>query len=135
MAALAKDRDTPVRAGDLITAPVKAAAKIYAGALVVKAAGGYAEPGKKAENLVVLGRAGHLADNTNGVDGAIDVEVRRGVFAWENADGNAAVGETEVGESKAYILDDQTVTKTKAGATSAGKVVAIDSEGVWVETR
>lgn len=135
MAALAKDRNTPAREGGYISVGVKAATKIYAGSLVVKAAGGYAEPGKKAENLVVLGRAEHFADNTDGVDGAIDVLVRKGVFAWENAAGNAAVGKALVGESKAYILDDQTVTKTAAGATSAGKVVAIDSEGVWVETR
>lgn len=135
MAALSKDRNTPAREGGIIIASVKAGAKIYAGALVVKAADGYAEPGKKAANLVVLGRAEHLADNTDGADGAITVEVRQGAFAWENAGGGGAVGHAQIGESKAFILDDQTVTKTAAGATSAGKIVAIDDEGVWVDTR
>ena len=135
MAALAKDRNTPARKGGYITVGVKAGVKIYAGALVVKAAGSYAEPGKKAENLIVLGRAEHLADNTGGADGDITVEVRRGVFAWANSAGNAAVGAGLTGEKKAYILDDQTVTKTAAGATAAGVIVAVDSEGVWVETR
>ena len=63
------------------------------------------------------------------------MEVRRGVFAWANSAGNAAVGAGLIGEKKAYILDDQTVTKTAAGATAAGVIVAVDSEGVWVETR
>ena len=134
MAALTADRSTPAREGVLITAGVKAGAKIYAGALVVKAAGGYAEPGKKAANLVVLGRAEESVTG-GAADGDVKVKVRRGVFAWGNSSGAGAIDASLVGESAAYIADDQTVTKTAAGATAAGKIVAVDSEGVWVETR
>lgn len=135
MAALAKDRNTPSRKGELISVPVKAATKIYAGSLVAKAAAGYAAPASKAENLVVLGRAEESVDNTDGADGDVYVPVRRGVFRWGNSAGAGKIGVTEIGGSKAFIADDQTVTKTAAGATSAGKIVGVDAEGVWVETR
>lgn len=135
MAVLSKDRMTPVRAGELISVPVKAATKIHAGSLVAKAAGGYAAPAAKAESLVVLGRAEEAVDNSAGADGDVRVRVRRGVFRWANSAGGGAVGQTEIGEKKAFIVDDQTVTKTKAGSTPAGTVIDVDAEGVWVETR
>ena len=80
MAALQTDRNTQMRDGELISAPVKSGVKIYAGAIVV-AEDGYAAPGKKV-----------------------------------------------------YIVDDQTVTKTAAGAsdTGAAVVVGIESDGVWI---
>ena len=135
MAALAKDRNTPSRKGNLISVPVKAATKIYAGSLVAKAAGGYAAPAAKAENLVVLGCAEVSVDNTDGADGDVHVEVRRGVFRWGNSAGAGKIAATEIGEKKAYIVDDQTVIKTAAGSTAAGVIVGVDAEGVWVETR
>lgn len=133
MAALAKDRNTPVRPGDILVAGVKKGAKIHAGSLVAKAAGGYAVPATKAQNLVVLGRA-EQAVTGGAADGDVTVEVRRGTFRWANAPGGGAIDASLVGE-QAHILDDQTVTKTAAGSTPAGKIVAVDSDGVWVETR
>ena len=135
MAALAKDRNTPRREDELISVPVKAATKIYAGSLVAKAAGGYAAPAKKAADLVVLGRAEELADNSSGKDGDIKVLVRRGIFRWANSAGAGKIAATEIGEKKAYVVDDQTVTKTAAGSTAAGTITDVDAEGVWVETR
>ena len=134
MAALAKDRNTPRRDGEFIRAPVKAATKIYAGSLVFMNAG-VAEPATKAADLIALGRAEELADNSSGIAGAISVLVRRGVFRWANSAATTdKVAAAEIGK-KAYAADDQTVTKVATAATAAGIVLGVDSEGVWVETR
>ena len=134
MAALAKDRNTPSRLGVSISVPVKAATTIYAGSLVAKAAGGYAAPAAKAANLVILGRAEERADNSSGADGDVYVKVRRGVFRWRNSAGDGKIAVTEIGESKAYVADDQTVIKTATGSSSVGTILGVDGEGVWVET-
>ena len=134
MAVLAADRNTPRRRGATLSVPVKAATKIYAGSLVCKAAAGGAEPGKKAAGLIALGRAEELADNSSGALGEIIVRVRRGTFQWDNADGAGAIEAEDIG-AKAYMLDDQTVTKAAAGASAAGVIAGVDAGGVWVETR
>lgn len=136
MAALSKDRPTPTREGAVISVPVKGATRIHAGSLVVRAAAGYAAPGSEAANLVALGRADERADNSAGADGDIAVAVRRGVFRWANSAGGDEIGKAEIG-ADCWIADDQTVAKThKANARSkAGKVLGVDAEGVWVETR
>ena len=133
MAALAKDRNTPYRDGLYISVPVKAGAKIYAGSLVV-ADGGYAKPAAKAADLVALGRAENLADNSSGANGDIQVQVRRGMFRWDTVKADAGkVTVAEIGKD-VYIADDQSVDKRSAGSSKAGKCLGVDSEGVWVET-
>ena len=133
MAALAKDRITPAKAGDVITVPVKAGAKIYAGSLVV-ADGGYAKAAVKAESLIALGRADQYVDNSSGANGDVKIRVRRGLFQWANTAVQAgAVSVSEIGKD-VYILDDQTVDKRAAASSKAGKCLGVDSEGVWVET-
>jgi hypothetical protein len=133
--ALTKDRNTPVRDGVNITHPVAAAKKIYAGSLVVLNATGYAEPGSTATTLTAAGRAEAQVDNSGGADGAETITVKRGLFRFANA-GADAVTRTEIGES-CYIVDDQTVAKTDGTGTrsEAGKVIDIDSAGVWVEIK
>ena len=135
MAALAKDRKTDVRAGETIDVPVKAAAKIYAGSLVV-ADGGYAKPAVKAAGLIALGRAEEFVDNSSGANGDVKVEVRRGVFKWATvAAGAGKVTAAETGKD-VYIADDQTVDKRDAATSRAGKCLEIAADGeVWVETR
>lgn len=134
MAALDKDRNTPVREGSEITVPVKAGAKIYAGSLVV-ADGGYAKPAAKAENLIALGRAQERADNTSGSNGDVKVRVLRGAFWWANTAVNAGtVTQAEAGKD-VYILDDQTVDKRATASSKAGKCLEVGAEGVLVETR
>ena len=133
MAALDKDRSTPRRDPDLISVPVKAASKIYAGSLVVASAG-YAASATKAENLIALGRAEEFVDNSSGANGDVKVLVRRGVFRWANDAGARAVTAAEIGKD-VYITDDQTVSKTAASSSKAGKALELSSEGVWVETR
>ena len=132
MAALASDRNTPSREGDIITVPVKKGAVIHAGSLVASAAGIASAP-TKAASLVALGRAEESVTG-GAADGDVTVRVRRGVFAWGNSAGGGALANTDIG-ADAYIADDQTVTKTDTGSSKAGKVLGVDSDGVWVETR
>lgn len=136
MAALAADRNTPRREGAFIRVPVAAGAKIYAGSLVARPAGGNAEPGKTATGLVALGRAEEIADNSSGADGAIHVRIRRGTFRWENSGGGDEIAATNIG-GDAYIVDDQTVAATNGTNTrsQAGRILGVDAKGVWVETR
>ena len=135
MAALKADTHTPMKDGELVSFKVKAGVKIYAGAIVVSDAG-YAKPGVKAASLIYLGRAEEQVDNSaaGAADGDKSVLVRRGrAFKWANAAGGGAVTQAEVG-SAAYILDDQTVTKTATGATKTDPavVLGVDSGGVWI---
>ena len=135
MAALAKDRNTPVRDGTLIKVPVAASAKIHAGALVVRGASGNAAPGSGATGLIPLGRAEEAADNSSGSAGAISVTVRRGVFRWENSAAADAIAAADIG-SDCWIVDDQTVAKTSDSSkrSKAGRILGVDSSGVWVLT-
>lgn len=130
MVALAKDRNTPARDGKVTAYPVKAGAKIYAGALVVADAG-YAAPGRTAVNLIALGRANHQADNSAGGDGDLTVEVQRGVFLFAN---DGTITQADVGKD-AYIVDDQTVANNDGGSTrsKAGVIRGVEVGGVWVE--
>lgn len=131
---LAADRNTPVKDGEVVAVPMGANAKIFAGALTVANATGYAAPGSTATTLTYLGRAEEYKDNTGGADGAMTIQVRRKkAFKWKNAAADL-VTQAELGKT-CYIVDDETVAKTNGGNTrsAAGKVVGIESDGVWVE--
>ncbi len=132
MAALSADRNTPRRDGDTIVIAVAGAKKVYAGALVALDSGGFATPGATATTLLGLGRAEAQADNTSGSDGDITVEVRKGVFRFDN-DGTDTVAASDIG-SDCYIVDDQTVASNDGTGTRsiAGKVFDVDASGVWV---
>ncbi|MDE2667547.1 MAG: hypothetical protein OXI69_15510 [Acidobacteriota bacterium] len=131
MAALKADRNTPYRDGSLVTYKVAAGAKIFAGSMV-SLDGGYAKAMVKEADKALAGRAEEFVDNTGGSAGDKMVLVRRGVaFKWANAAAAGAIKQADVG-AKAYAVDDQTVTKTAAGATSVGEVLEVDSDGVWV---
>lgn len=131
---LAADRNTPMKDGEVVAVPMAANAKIFAGALAVANATGYAAPGSTATTLTYLGRAEEFKDNTGGADGATTILVRRKkAFKWKNA-ASDLVTQAELGKT-CYIVDDETVAKTTGGNTrsAAGKVVGIESDGVWVE--
>lgn len=133
MPPLAADRNTPMEEGELISVPVAAGAKIFAGALVVANATGYAAPGSTALNLTYLGRAEGFVDNTGGADGAVSVNVRRlKAFKFANS-GTDAVTQADLGKT-CYIVDDETVSATDGAGTqsAAGKVIGLDANGVWV---
>ena len=114
--------------------PMAASAKIYAGSLVAANASGYAAPGSTATTLTALGRAEEQKDNSAGANGDKSVLVRRKkAFKFANY-GSDLVTQAELGKT-CYIVDDQTVAKTDGTSTrsAAGKVVGVDSDGVWVE--
>lgn len=132
--ALAADRNTPMKDGELISVPVATNVKIYAGALVAANATGFAAPGAVATTLTYLGRAEEYVDNTGGADGAKKVLVRLNkAFKFKNAAADL-VTQADLGKT-CYIVDDETVAKTSGTSTrsAAGKVVGVESDGVWVQ--
>ena len=132
--ALAADRNTNMMDGEVISLAVAAAAKIYAGGIIVVNATGYADKGQAALNLTYMGRAEEQVDNSAGADGDKDVLVRREkAFKFKNSAGDA-VDQASIGKV-CYIEDDETVSKTDASGTrsAAGIVVGLDSDGVWIE--
>jgi hypothetical protein len=131
---LVADRNTEYRDNGVMPMAVAAATRIFAGAIVCVNATGYAVNGQVATTLTYVGRADAYVDNTLGADGAAMVLVRRKkAFKWFNA---AADLITQADMYKtAYIVDDETVGKTNGGNTrsAAGRIVGIDSNGVWIE--
>jgi len=134
-AALTADRDTTSRESVIFSYPVAAAKKIYAGSLVVLDASGNAEPGTTATGKVAIGRAREFIDNSAGAAADLNVEVEQGTFRWGNSSAGDAITKAEIGDT-CYIVDDQTVAKTDGTGTrsAAGKIVDVDSDGVWVKT-
>lgn len=131
MAALTADRNTQMKDGELVAYKVATGVTIYAGSLVVASATGFAQPATAAASLTALGRAEETVTNA-GADGAVTVLVRRKqMFKWANKAGDL-VTQALVGLS-CYIEDDQTVRLTGASSSVAGKVIAVDTDGVWVE--
>jgi len=137
MTALATFRDTkqmgcnplPVE----LCVPMKAATTIYAGSIVVSDAG-YAAPGRTATGLITLGMAMETVVNS-GAAGAKKVRVKPGVFKWGNSSAGDLIAQANC-YADVYIADDQTVALTSATNTRsiAGKVIQVDSDGVWVQT-
>lgn len=135
MAALTADRNTQMKDGELVSLPVAASVKIFAGALVAANATGFVTPGAASTTLNYIGRAEEQADNSAGADGAISVLVRRKhLFKFANLAGDL-VTQAELGKF-CYIADDQSVAKTSATGTRspAGMVRSVDADGVWVES-
>lgn len=108
---------------------VAANTAIKEGTMVAVNADGYAVPAFKTAGLMVAGCAMRYTDNTDGADGAASVPVRRGVFVWDN-DGSIEV--TDILKD-AYAADEKTVTINADGSSRAGKILAVDSDGVTVE--
>lgn len=107
--------------------PVKGKTEIKEGMLVVLDATGYAIPGKKAEGLVAAGVSQAYVNNL-GADGEEQVLVHRGAFVL-NSDG---IQITDLLKD-CYIKDSETVTMTSTGASIAGKILAVESDGITVE--
>lgn len=131
MAALTAPRNTLERVGPISAFPVKANTTVLQGGLVVLDAG-YAAPGRTATGLIAAGRAESSA--TAVAAGSAQVPVKVGTFKLGNSAAADLVTQADVG-ADCYIVDDQTVAKTSGGATRsiAGKIIAVDSDGVWVK--
>ena len=135
MAALTSARDTIeiANGGKTLALPVKGSTTIYQGALVALDANGYAIPGKKAAGLTAAGRAEETVENT-GADGAVLIRVTRGVFVFANTATTSNKITAAHVLKPCYMEDDQTVGNAGAGASLAGIVLAVDEEGITVET-
>ena len=130
MAPLTHDRNTPEREGAILVLPMATGTTIFAGSLVVVNAAGFAAPGSTATSLVAAGRAEEYKVNA-GANGAETVKVRRGVFKFAHLETDPVTKPI----TTCYIADDQTVAATSGTNTrsAAGKVLAIETDGVWVE--
>lgn len=133
MTALTKDRNTAYRTGEDRSDPVAAASKIFAGSLVVLDAAGNAAPGSTATGLKARGRAEEQVDNLAGAAGDLSVASRAGVFKFAN---DSSINRTHI-DSTVYIVDDQTLAATDGTGTrsAAGRLIDIESDGVWVEIK
>ena len=135
MGSLRTGRVTPQRSVVLARLPMPAGEVIFAGALVVLNAAGYAAPGTAAAGLRAMGRCEQTVDNSEGADGEASVLVRReGTFLWGNASGADQVTLQDLNRN-CYILDDQTVARDSDGGarSPAGIVAGVEEGGVWVE--
>lgn len=151
MAALTAARNTPTRAtagalADYFLCKMKASTTIYAGGLVVvDGTTGLAEPATAAASKVAVGvaevpPASKIASDgsytstsvTSGSTGATYIQVRRGVFFFNNKAADL-VTDAMLGQAKAYIEDDNTVRATATASSVAGRVIEVETSGVWVE--
>ena len=143
MAALSQERNTLMLAGGgpavrQIEIEVKGGVKIYAGALVsVKSS--LARPGTTESGAKGWGRAEKTADNLTGIDGAVKVIIREGVFKFDNSPAGTDFIDPSAMNlgNPCYIVDDQTVAKTDGGGTRspAGGIYRVDTDGVWVDMK
>lgn len=139
MTALAAQRSTPVMAGgpnpENLSFPIADNVKVYKGSLVMLD-GGYLKPGATATGKVAVGQAEETVDNTGTghTAGRFNVPVKQGVFKFANSASSDAIAQAEVGSS-CYLVDDQTVAKTDGSNSRsvAGKVIQVDTDGVWVK--
>lgn len=90
---------------------------------------GYAVTASKTEGLLIAGCAQRFADNALGAAGDVKVLVRRGAFVWNN---DGTIKETDILKD-CYVSDATTVTITADGSSKAGKILAVDSDGVTVD--
>jgi len=135
MTALAKDRNTQMALGDIQEYPMLATALGYTGGMAVLDSSGWCKPAVTATGLVCVGRFETRADNSLGANGAINGEVRAGIFKWANSSSTDEITKAEIGDN-CFIVDDQTVAKTDGTGTRsiAGRVMQVDTDGVWVQT-
>lgn len=134
MAALTAGRNTPEALGDKRRIPLPANGKIIQGGMVQITAAGYAASASATAANVTIGRAEETVDNTGGANGAVSIDVKRGIFRFANSAAGDLITRTEIGKT-VYVVDDQTVAKTNnAGARpAAGICFDVDAQGVWVE--
>lgn len=125
MTTFAADRDTPERDGQFVQ--LTAGAAIAKGEMVaILSSDDEAYPAADVASYAVLGRAENAA-----VEGAA-VLVKRGTFRWTN---NGSFDDGDIGKL-AYVSNSVSVAKAASLANDipAGRVVDVDSYGVWVDT-
>ncbi len=133
MAALTADRATAKRPGDRFSFDVAASVTCRGGGIAVLDASGNVKPGVTGTGLICAGAFVDEVNNAAGAAAAVKAEVESGVFRFGNSAAGDAITKAEIGDT-CYIVDDQTVAKTDGTGTrsAAGKIVDVDSAGVWV---
>lgn len=134
MSAATTEYNSTERAGEVISIPVAAAKKLYAGTIIAEDASGNAVNASDTANLKVLGRAQETIDNSGGSAGDLSIRVKRGCFYFANSSGSPVTAAYK--GKKVYIEDDHTVS-ISAGTNGivAGRCIDIDAGGVWVDTK
>lgn len=112
-----------------IVVPVAASTKLRELTIAALNGSGYAVPGSKAAGLVVAGCVQRYVDNSSGHDGDAYADVRRGTFVWDN---DGTINKTDLLKT-CYIAGPTSVTRTKDGASVAGRILAVDDDGVTVD--
>lgn len=110
--------------------PVKAGEYIETG-MMVAIKTGLAIAGAKTTDAIAVGIAQSTADNRNGEDSEVSVKVKRGTFKVFNSLDDAVTQAHLF--AQAYFVDAYTVTATETGSSVAGKILAVDDEGVIIE--
>lgn len=133
MTALNADRNTAERSDVGRRLYGAASVKLFAGALVMLNAAGFATKGQTALGLVGIGRAEAQVDNSGGAAGDLNVPVHEGVFIFANSAAGDAITTADIGQV-AWAVDDATVAKTSGSGTRspAGFIVGVGAEGVHV---
>lgn len=131
MSAATASRDTSKRPAQILKFPVAAATVIFLGTMAALNAAGNLVPASDAAALRVVGMATETIDNTDGDAGDLSCKVERGCFKFDNSADNALDADDK-GEL-CYVEDDQTVAETSTHKIHAGRVVDVESDGVWVE--
>jgi hypothetical protein len=106
MTAQTEDRDAHHREGKELAFPVAASEKIFGGALTCVNANGYALEGSDTAGLIFQGVATARADNSSGLNGDIDIVLRRRGLVKVVMD--TAITQANVGD-EVFLVDDQTV--------------------------
>lgn len=135
MVALSAPRTTPQRNEPKTrSVPLLANARVYQGGMVQIAASTFGVAAVATAANVTIGVAQATVDNAGGANGAVAVEVRRGVFRFANSAAADLITRAEIGKT-VFVVDDQTVAKTdNSGARpAAGSCYDVDAQGVWVE--
>ena len=134
MTALAADRNTKTKDGDLVSYPVGAGVTIYNGAMVCLNTSGYAVPAADTAGYIYQGVAQEYVDNSEGSNGDDTVKVRIGkVHNWvASGMSQAKVGlPVFVGDDQTVVLDASSTNKVYVGTIDA----YVSATEVWVKSR
>lgn len=131
MTALLKDRDTPFRDGKSFRFPIAEAILAYAGGLAAINSSGYCTKASATTGLNIRGIFESQVDNSAGANGALNADVKTGIFKLINSGVNP-ITDAHIGTA-CYAEDDVTVGSSPTGKSVAGIVVQVDSDGVWVD--
>lgn len=132
MTALAKDRNTGMKKAERLARPIPVAdtTTVYGGSLVAVDTAGKLAPAAATAGLRVQGRCENQV--VNPASGTLTAQVEKGIFKWANLAGHLVTA-AMVG-AVCYVEDDQTVSCDQVLQIVAGTVVAVESDGVWVDS-